>query len=41
MLVDINMSKTSIQHQPDYSVSSLNLSNLQVGKTLIRFSIVK
>ena len=41
MLVDINMSRTSISHQPDYSVSSLNLSDLQVGKSLIRFSIVK
>ena len=40
MLVDINTRKTSISHQPDYSVSSLNLSDLQVGKSLIKFSIV-
>ena len=40
MLIDINTSKTSIRYQPDYSVSSLNLSDLQVVKSLIRFSIV-
>ena len=40
MLVDINTSKTSIRYQPDYSVSSLYLSDLQVVKSLIRFSNV-
>ena len=39
MLVDINMSKTSISHQPDYSVSSLNLSDLQVGKLWLDFQL--